>query len=138
MNIEENIKNGTFFSFIPRNLKIEGKSEFNVFPLNVLFASFTIKDNLRFMGSALYEPNLLSYKRDGDKWEMNYHNVYGGDGWLLITYDEAKMSYSGEKFVGGESVGMAFGTKWDGFFIHFTALGLAKGEKCMFEKVNHV
>lgn len=68
---------------------------------------------------------------------MKYRNAYGGDCWLKITHDTGEgVKYRGEKFVNGESVGMADGgNNWDMFFVHFAMLGLANGERCEFEEV---
>jgi len=135
MSFEENIKKGTFFGFIPKRLEIEGRPELGAFPFNVLFASWTVKDGSRIMGSAIYEPDLASYKREDGKCEMRYQNAYGGDCRLLIAYNEVKKDYFGEKFVNGKSAGMAMGVEWKMFFVHFTALGLTAGERCSFETV---
>ena len=52
---------------------------------------------------------------------------------MLITYDESKQSYQGEKWVNGRSVGMTFGKERSRFFGEFTGiLGLADGERCEF------
>ncbi|MDD2753018.1 MAG: hypothetical protein PHT44_00130 [Candidatus Portnoybacteria bacterium] len=133
MSFENIRKNGSFCSFIPRRLEIKDRPELNNFPLNVLFAKRKIENGQLITGFALYEPDLTSLKKEGDEWSMNYHNVYGGDCWLRVVYDEEKHSYMGEKFIDGKSVVQAFGTKWDMFFIHFTMLGLANGERCEFK-----
>lgn len=85
-------------------------------------------------GCALYEPDILSFERDGSEWSMKYHNVYGGDCWLSIKFDEVKHNYVGEKFINGKRVWLSEGPKWEGFFIHFTMLGLANGERCEFKE----
>ncbi len=122
--------------FVPYRLEIAGRPELNNFPLNVLFADFTLQNGERLFGSALYEPDLESFKKDGNEFTMKYRNKYGGDCWLCIAYDELKKSYRGEKFVNGKSTGSAYGIKWQGFFAHFTILGLAAGERCEFIKFN--
>jgi hypothetical protein len=129
------MNNHDFIGFVPHPLEIEERPELNVFPLNVLFAKFGTKNGKNVIGTALYEPNLESFKREGEKYSMEYRNAYGGDCWLLVTYDSAEKSYKGEKFVNGKSVGMAFGKEWQMFFVHFTALGLINGEQCKFEKL---
>lgn len=135
MGFKESIKNGCLYGFIPHNLEIEGKPEFNVFPFNVMFMNFGTKDGARISGEAIYDPDLTSYVRENGKCTMKYHNAYGGNCWLLIAYDETNKSYFGEKFVNDESVGIAEGPQWDKFFIHFTMLGLADGEMCKFNPV---
>ncbi len=89
------------------------------------------------MGTALYEPSFESFKLEEEKYSMKYHNVYGGDCWLRITYNAGDgITYHGEKFMNGKSVGMADGgADWKMFFVHFTALGLANSERCEFEDI---
>lgn len=132
MSFDESAGKSIFFSFVPKRLEIEGRPELNNFPFNVLFGRNKSEDEEAIMASALYEPDIMSFKKDGNEWSMNYHNVYGGNSWLSIVYDEVKNSYVGTKFINGESSGMAFGGQWDMFFIHFTMLGVAKGEMCKF------
>lgn len=133
MDFKQSVKNGTFFSFVPHRLEIEGMPDLGNFPFNVLFASFTIKDESRIMGSAVYEPDITSFKKDGSKSSMKYKNAYGGNSWLIISFDENEKIYKGEKFVEEKSAGMAFGAEWKIFFVHFTALGLTNGERCLFQ-----
>ena len=135
MNFEESLKRGTMFSFVPAKLEIKEKPEFNFFPLNVLFMSFAIKNGVKVSGSAIYEPDLASLKKEENKHSMKYYNAYGGNSWLLITYDELKKSYHGDKFVNGNWSGGADGVQWNMFFVHFTALGLTKNERCQFENM---
>jgi hypothetical protein len=132
MSFEESTNKSIFFSFIPKRLEIKERPELNIFPFNVLFGRNKSKDGKMIMASALYEPDIMSFKKAGNEWSMNYHNVYGGNSWLSIVYDEVKNSYVGTKFINGESSGMAFGGQWDMFFIHFTMLSVAKGEMCKF------
>ena len=135
MNFEESIKKGTLFSFVPAKLEIEGKPEFDIFPLNVLFASFTVKDGIRIMGSAIYEPDLESLKKQGNEHSMKYYNAYGDNCWLLISYNKKEKRYHGDKFVNGNWSGGADGVEWNMFFSHFTALGLVNDERYQFEKL---
>ena len=127
-----------FLGFVPHRLEIDGVPELNHFSFNVLFASFGIRDGEKVMGDAIYNPDFSSFKKDGEKYSMQYRNSYGGESWLRVDYDIKKESWVGEKFVNGESVGMAFGSEWQMFFVHFTMLGLKNGERCMFEKVENV
>ena len=130
------MNNHDFIGFVPHPLEITERPELNVFPLNVLFAKRGIKNGKNVMGTALYEPNLESFKREGKKCSMKYHNAYGDDCWLLVTHDLAKKSYRGEKFVNGKSVGISFGPEWKMFFVHFAILGLTNGERCEFEDID--
>ena len=128
--------NNDFIGFVPHLLEIEERPELNVFPLNVLFARWGIRNDVQIMGSALYEPDFTTFKQNGAESSMKYHNKYGGDCWLKITYNTEKgIKYRGEKYIDGKSVGMATGGHWQQFFMHFTALGLTQGEQCEFEEV---
>lgn len=135
MIIKNSSKQRGFSAFVPFPLKIPERPELNVFPLNVLFMSFGKRDGKTITGTALYEPDLETFKQEGEKFSMKYRNVYGGNCWLLIEYDATKKSYLGEKFVNEKSVVMAEGTEWNMFFVHFTMSGLAIGERCKFEDV---
>ena len=102
---------------------------------NVLFSQFTIRDGQRVCGSAVYEPDLGSFKNDHGIFSMNYHNIYGGKSWLVIEYNAERKTYVGKKVVDEKSAGMATGMDWKMFFVHFTTLGLVKGERCEFVDV---
>jgi len=135
MNIEQSLKNGGFCACVPRELEIEGRPELSVFPFNVLFMQHNQENGKTICGSAIYEPDLESLQQGKDKWFMRYHNVYGGDNWLVIEYDTVSRGYHGKKIVNGKSAWTTDGPKWDGFFTHFTMLGLADGERCKFEAI---
>ncbi len=135
MDFKESIKKGTFYGFMPKRLEIPGLPQLGVFPFNVLFLSFGTKDCARVSGNAVYEPDFSTWTRNGDVVTMTYRNAYGGNHWLTISYDQKARRYAGEKFVNGKRIGMAYGSEWDMFFVHLTALGLSGGEQCLFE--NH-
>jgi hypothetical protein len=40
--------------------------------------SQTIKDGKNITGTALYEPDFHTYRKEGDLSLMIYHNIYGG------------------------------------------------------------
>jgi len=126
------VDKGNEFAFIPRRLGVEGLPEYSNMPFNVMFSSFTVKDGVTVMGSALYEPNFSTFKKEDDIYSMEYRNKYGGDCWLRVSYNNQKNSWHGDKFVNGEFARGAFGLEWKAFFIHFTMLGLANGERCEF------
>jgi len=136
MSFDEHRKRGVLYGFIPRRLKINDRPELNSFSFNVFFARYKLENEKLIMGIAIYEPDLMSLKKVGNEWSMNYHDVYGGDCWLVIIYDEVENSYVGKKFINGKSAGMAFGSQWNMFFIHFTTLGLADGEMCKFKEIS--
>jgi len=135
MNFKDNVKKGVLYSFIPSELEIEDRSELKVFPLNVMFAKYKIENGKTIMGSSLYEPDISSLKQGKKEWSMRYYNIYKKENWLVIKYNLEKHTYWGEKSVNGKNVGEASGPDWKMFFIHFTALGLANGERCKFEEI---
>ena len=125
---------GTFTGFTPHRLEIAWRPEWNNFPFNVLFMSWTVKDGQDIAGSAVYEPDFHTYLNKGNLSFMRYHNIYGSEDHLMIGYDAKNKLYHGEKFVNGESVGSAYGgDDWQQFFVNVSMLGLAVGEKCKFE-----
>jgi hypothetical protein len=120
----------TQIAFIPKRLAVANKPEYAHFPLNILFVSYRNKDGRLQSGTAFYEPDLQTYRKEGQLSSMRYHNIYGSECYLGIGYDEKNRWYRGEKFVDGKSVGSADGgDNWELFFTHFTMLGLAAGEK---------
>lgn len=131
----ESVSRGVFYGFVPCRLEIPDRPELHDFPLNVMFMRFKSENRRLISGTALYEPDFGSYKQEGDVRSMEYHNKYGPADWLVISYDRMRQKYSGEKMVNGERVGIADGKEWKWFFVHFTAMGLADGERCMFEDV---
>lgn len=134
MDYKESIKRGVLFGFVPHPLAIPDRPDLNVFPFNVLFMRFGLRNGVKVSGSAVYEPMLETLKVIDTKRTLGYKNIYS-NGYLEIEYDEKDESYTGTKFVGGEFVGMADGVTWDRFFQHFTAIGLVNGETCRFEEI---
>lgn len=127
---------GIPYAFVPNRLDIADRPELNVFPFNILFMQFKVENGKAITGHAVYEPDLGSYKREGDVSSMEYQNIFGPANWLVIEYDTSNQSYLGKKMVNGESAGIATGKDWHMFFIHFTALGLTNGEQCKFEEIS--
>lgn len=131
-------KTGALAGFIPHRLELPERPEMRHFPLNVLFASYRskVEEAGILEGSALYEPMQETYEKQENVSRMKYRNVYGGDCYLMISYDEKKEARFGEKFVNGKSVVSATGgDNWEKFFVHLTMLGLSDGEACKFEVV---
>lgn len=126
---------GYLSGFVPHRLEIEGRPELFNFPLNVLFVSFKLgKDDKEIiMGSALYEPLLCTFIEVGEGQSMIYLNKYGGNYWLKIFYNKEGGTYTGKKYKNEEEVLVSDGANWDGFFFHFTMLGLSGGERCLFD-----
>ncbi len=126
-------------AFIPHRLEVANKPDYSHFPRNVLFMGYRNVDGRLHAGTALYEPDFHTYRKEGHLSSLRYHNIYGGECYLGIDYDEKNRRYRGEKFVNGKSVGCAYGDdNWQLFFTHFTMLGLIEGEKCKFEDVEDV
>ena len=126
-------------AFIPHRLEVSDRPEYSCFPRNVLFVSYRNADGRLQAGTALYEPDFHTYRKEGDLSSMRYRNIYGDECQLVIDYDEQHRRYRGEKSVNGKSVGCAYGVyNWQLFFTHFTMLGLADGEKCRFEDIEDV
>ena len=136
MDFKQSLDKGVFFGFVPHRLEMKQFPEFYNFPYNVLFMRYGTRDGKQVSGSAIYEPEFWTYKKEDNLSSMRYHNIYGGDSYLMITCDEKDQKYRGEKFVSGKSVGSACGgVNWKMFFVHLTALGLSEGEQCKFEDI---
>jgi len=132
MSYEDYRKTGVRFGFIPNRLEIKDRPELKAFPLNVLFMKSSIRDGKLISGSALYEPDLLTYSKKGDILSLDYENKYGGRNWLEIKYNATKKSYSAKKIVNCKLIGIAEAPEWQKFFIQLTLLGLSNGERCKF------
>jgi hypothetical protein len=131
--------NKTLYMFIPKRLEVTEKTEMSRFPANVLFVGFRKADGRLQAGSALYEPDFGTYNSEPGLCSMRYHNIYGGECYLVVSYHEENRLYRGEKFVNGKPVSVTTGTdNWLSFFGHLTMLGLVDGEKCKFEYVEDV
>ncbi len=127
----EAVRGGRLCGFVPHRLEIKERPELNNFSFNILFMKWKVELGKTISGSALYKPDLATFKDKNGKQSMLYKNSYGGTGRVKIMYSNGK--WSGDKFVNGKRVGSANGPEWHGFFIHLTMLGLSNGERCMFE-----
>lgn len=134
--MEERSKKGICYGFVPKHLHIQDRQELEIFPYNVLFARYKVENGKTIMGSAVYEPEIESYKKIDSLISMKYINIYGSQCWLQIDYDESNKTYRGEKFINDISVGYACGVNWNMFFVHLTALGLIDGERCEFRAID--
>jgi len=123
---------GTNFVFIPQSLVVKSRPELENFPLNIVFSSFTFKDGKQVTGDALYDPDLSTFKQEKNIQSMEYKNKYGGNSLLRINYKIKEGSWSGEKFINGKSILIAYGKDWKSFFVHLTMNGLTKGESCSY------
>src|ERR1035441_5927347 len=121
---EHALKSGrgvAFLGFIPHRLDVPGRPELSAFPLNVLFVERKIEKGVQISGSALYEPDFDTYRKDGDVSSMRYHNIYGTTSHLVIARDEKNKTYHGEKLVNGKLVVAADGgADWQRVFAPLT------------------
>ncbi len=141
---KEAVAKGNFFGFIPHQLIVEGRPELRVLPFNIMFMSWTVKEGKQISGTALYEPDMTTFKVEGTETSMVYRNKYGGDHWIVITYKADDKTWRGEKFVNGKLVTTTYGKDnedekkgWYPFFIHMTMCGLFEGERCKFETIQN-
>lgn len=132
---QDAVSRGILYGFVPCPLAIPERPELNFFPFNVMFARYKTENGKTIMGSAIYEPLLRSYKKEGALCSMEYYNRYNSGSWLIIEYDTLKPSYCGKKFVNGMLIGLTDGKEWKMFFVHFTMLGLSDGEFCEFKEL---
>lgn len=134
------------FAFIPNRLTVAHRFELNIFPLNVLFLSTKMENGVKISGSALYEPDLSSYRDDGRIQRLVYYNKYERelhhtrDWWLEIRFNKETRAYQGTKYCREEAIVMAGDThptvdaNWHRFFISLTRGGLSNRERCLFTK----
>ena len=92
MSFENNIKRRVLSGFAPCPLEIKERPELNVFPLDVLFMRYGTRDGKIITGTAIYDPDLETFKQEGEKCSMKYRNAYGGDCRLKIEYDAMKLA----------------------------------------------
>lgn len=124
----------TLYGFIPHKLSIDIEPKLNNFPYNVMFMSYSGKDGKVVSGTALYFPDLSTFRDNKEESKMIYRNKYGSNSWLEIKYNTLKGKYDGIKYIKGVWSGEATGKNWKQFFIHFTLLGLVSGEDCEFRE----
>jgi hypothetical protein len=128
--VENESAEEVFFGFIPRRLEISWEPGFYNFPFNVMFAGQTVKGGKLVTRIALYEPDFHTYRKEENLSVMKYHNIYGGNCYLTISYNEQEKQYCGEKYVNGKLIGStSVKNSWELFFSHFGILGLAPNEK---------
>lgn len=133
-----NIRNGSFYSFIPMHLAIKERPELNIFPYNVLIAMYGAnKEGKTEMASVVYEPALLTHIDNGKTQSLSYFNIYNSDYRLEISFDNKEESYSCQKFYKENLLVIADGREWKMFFVQVGILGLANGENCLFREINH-
>jgi hypothetical protein len=135
--LEKNRNPRSFYCFVPHRLEIKDLPKYNNFPFNILFVSYANINGVDTSGSAIYNPDFSTFQDDENKQSMIYYNQYDDDrNWtVMIVYDKQKESWEGIKYCKSESRGSGYGTQWDKFFVHLTAIGLVKGERVKFEKM---
>lgn len=114
--------------FIPKRLVIPERPELNNFPINIVFAFNRLDDqNEETQETSVYDPDFSTFIEEEAVQKMRYYNNLNPDRrfWVDIIYDTKRQSYFGTKYDGDKSIGSASGSKWDGFFIHLTLLGVA-------------
>ena len=137
---DEALKRGVLYGFCPKHLVVEGRNELWAFPHNIMFMNHRGEtDGSVTAGTALYQPDLSTFRENAPLCAMQYKNQYGGDGIVFIIFNRETLSYTSEKFINSVSVGSADGSVktdadkgWQTFFFHLTMLGLSKGERCEF------
>ena len=75
----------SYVGFIPHRLDVEGRPELNEFPYNVLYVSYRRVHGIDISGSALYEPEIESYRISGQLKILDYKNIYCPENFLIIS-----------------------------------------------------
>ncbi|KKQ84874.1 MAG: hypothetical protein UT08_C0013G0011 [Candidatus Woesebacteria bacterium GW2011_GWB1_38_8] len=122
--------------FIPHKLEVGDRPELSDFSKNILFANVFSSNGVDMIASSLYEPDLETYTDEGAARSLTYRNIYNPDNRIKVTRYEDK--WEGEKFINGTRSLWAFGRTWQQFFIQLTILGLSKGERCQFERLDEL
>ena len=88
---------------------------------------------MRYKANQDYKNDLETYQEEEKGYSVIYHNIYGPNAIVTITYTPD--NWIGSKTINDEIVLSAFGADWQQFFGHFTVNGLSNGEACLFEKI---
>ena len=139
---KENIKQKYgFIAYIPQRLEIKDRPELSLFSLNFLMARYTVRGGKTVMGTALYEPDLSSFKiaASPKRLMMNYYNKHDRRARLLMKIDIENKKRECIKYFSGKETGTAFGPLFDNggdawklFFMQVGFLGFKEGERCEF------
>src|SRR3989338_7129911 len=91
---------GGFQSYIPNQLFVEHKPEYALLPLNVLYGRRkTDSQGREVFLRTLYEPDLSTFRLEGQKSSMTYRPALDPRYHLVIIYDAAgKGMYTGVKY----------------------------------------
>ena len=128
--IKKNNENPYFVGFVPHKLEVEERPELNDFSQNILFANFFQQGGFDMVASALYEPDLETYKEEDGSRTLTYKNIHNPDNTIEITRTEN--GWMGRKTIADKRKLIASGAEWSSFFSHLTMNGLSKGERCKF------
>ena len=136
------------FAFIPHKLIIEGRPELEVFSYNILFMSLANIDGVDTSGTALYLPDLGTFRSNGQVSYMCYFNQfqkspdfvrrevppedYSSTDYIDLWFFEEDGRYEASKYISGVLAYESSGKTWKDFFIHLTMPGLAQNEACEF------
>lgn len=118
------------FMFVPQRLEIPDRQELNNFPFNIVFSTTCVADNDKeSTETSVYIPDITTFFVEGFEQKMRYYNNLDNTKrfCIEITYKTDNQSYVGIKYNRDKNIGMAVGPKWDIFFAHLTALGVASG-----------
>lgn len=127
------------FGFIPKRLEFEDKPELSDLPYNIMFMSLANIDGVDTSGVALYEPALGTYTEDDRTKNLTYFNIYQpqeAQDYIEVWYFKESGWYEGTKFVSAQQYSKSINRDWKSFFIHLTAVGLAKNEACKFSPID--
>lgn len=119
------------FMYVPHRLEIPDRPELNNFPFNIVFSTICIADNDKeTIETSTYNPELETFVEEGIEQKMRYYNNLDDTKrfCIEITYNTSNKSYVGIKYNKDKNIGMAEGSRWDMFFVHLTALGVASGQ----------
>lgn len=125
-------KDETSVMFIPKRLEIHGLPKLNNFPLNILFSSVNRNsETIDPIITAEYIPDIGSFTEKAKIQKLKYIDKSDKTEkhWAEVLFDTSNGSYTGHKYIGTDRVGSAIGKDWNTFFIHFSALGEAVGNK---------
>jgi hypothetical protein len=123
-------------AFIPHKLDIEDRPELSDFSKNILFATLFNSNGVVTIASSLYEPDLKTYRDEGEARSLIYKNIYNPDDTVKIIRREDK--WEGEKLIKDKRALWAWGLTWQQFFVQLTGTGLCRGERCKFETLNEL
>lgn len=133
MGIEIRTNARLMAGFIPHRLVINDKPELSDFPLNILFGNFITINGVDMSATALYKPDVESYREGEGGRSLDYRNIYNQDNLVTITRQEEK--WTGTKVINEKVTLIAEGRMWQQFFTQLTIVGLSNGEKCRYQSL---